>query len=103
MIVFYHLACVMEDPAIVVRAGAQIRHLHMANPNGRVFPRVWQEYDYAPFLAALRKIGYEWAGSASKHRRKLFQPGRARGRSRFLRGAFLAYRSSDQPRHRQKS
>jgi sugar phosphate isomerase/epimerase len=59
MIDFYHLASEKEDPAIVVRAGAHIRHLHTANPNGRVFPRVWEEYDYAPFFAALRQIGYD--------------------------------------------
>jgi sugar phosphate isomerase/epimerase len=31
----------------------------MANPQGRVFPLVWDEYDYAPFFANLRKIGYD--------------------------------------------
>jgi D-psicose/D-tagatose/L-ribulose 3-epimerase len=59
MIDFYHLASEKEDPAIVVRAAAHIRHLHMANPEGRVFPRRWEEYDYAPFFAALRQIGYD--------------------------------------------
>ena len=39
MIDFYHLASEKEDPAIIVQAGAHIRHLHMANPAGRVFPR----------------------------------------------------------------
>jgi len=59
MVDFYHLAAEKEDPAIIVRAGAHIRHLHMANPQGRVFPRRWDEYDYAPFFAALRQIGYD--------------------------------------------
>jgi D-psicose/D-tagatose/L-ribulose 3-epimerase len=59
MIDFYHLASVKEDPGIVARAGAHIRHLHTANPEGRVFPRKWDEYDYAPFFAALRQIGYD--------------------------------------------
>jgi sugar phosphate isomerase/epimerase len=59
MIDFYHLASEKEDPAVVARAGAHIRHLHMANPDGRVFPRRWEEYDYAPFFAALRQIGYD--------------------------------------------
>ena len=58
MVDFYHLASEKEDPAIVVRAREQIRHLHMANPQGRVFPLEWTEYDYAPFFATLRKIGY---------------------------------------------
>jgi len=59
MIDFYHLASEKEDPAIIVRAGEHIRHLHMANPTGRVFPRRLEEYDYAPFFAALRTIGYD--------------------------------------------
>jgi sugar phosphate isomerase/epimerase len=58
MVDFYHLASEKEDPAIIIRAGAHIRHLHVANPQGRVFPRRWDEYDYAPFFATLRQIGY---------------------------------------------
>jgi D-psicose/D-tagatose/L-ribulose 3-epimerase len=59
MIDFYHLSGVKEDPAIVVRARDHLRHLHMANPDGRVFPRAAEEYEYAPFFAALRSIGYD--------------------------------------------
>jgi sugar phosphate isomerase/epimerase len=59
MIDFYHLASEREDPAIVLRAREHIRHLHMANPQGRVFPLTWDEYDYAPFFAMLRRIGYD--------------------------------------------
>jgi sugar phosphate isomerase/epimerase len=58
LIDFYHLASEKEDPAIVLEAGAHIRHLHMANPKGRVFPLDWDEFDYAPFFANLRRIGY---------------------------------------------
>lgn len=58
MVDFYHLASVKEDPAIIVRAGGHVRHVHMANPAGRRFPRAADEYDYAPFFAALRTIGY---------------------------------------------
>jgi sugar phosphate isomerase/epimerase len=59
MIDFYHLASEQEDPAIVLEANQHIRHLHTANPQGRVFPLTWQEFDYAPFFANLRKIGYD--------------------------------------------
>jgi D-psicose/D-tagatose/L-ribulose 3-epimerase len=59
MVDFYHLASEKEDPAIVLRAATHIRHLHVANPSGRVFPRKWDEFDYAPFFAALQKIGYD--------------------------------------------
>jgi D-psicose/D-tagatose/L-ribulose 3-epimerase len=59
MVDFYHLASEQEDPSIIQRASAHIRHLHMANPTGRVFPRKWDEYDYAPFFAMLKKIEYD--------------------------------------------
>jgi sugar phosphate isomerase/epimerase len=59
MIDFYHLASEHEDPAIVLKARDHIRHLHMANPQGRVFPQAWDEFDYAPFFANLRAIGYD--------------------------------------------
>jgi D-psicose/D-tagatose/L-ribulose 3-epimerase len=59
MIDFYHLASEGEDPDIVLRAGPHVVHLHMANPQGRVFPLAWDEYDYAPFFANLRRIGYD--------------------------------------------
>jgi sugar phosphate isomerase/epimerase len=59
MIDFYHLASEQEDPAIVLEANRHIRHLHTANPQGRVFPLNWEEFDYAPFFANLRKIGYD--------------------------------------------
>jgi D-psicose/D-tagatose/L-ribulose 3-epimerase len=59
MIDFYHLASEHEDPGIIVRARPHLRHLHMANPQGRVFPRAIDEYGYEPFFAALRRIGYD--------------------------------------------
>ena len=59
MIDFYHLASEHEDPAIVLKARDHLRHLHVANPQGRVFPQKWEEYDYAPFFANLRAIGYD--------------------------------------------
>jgi D-psicose/D-tagatose/L-ribulose 3-epimerase len=59
MIDFYQLASEREDPAIVLTAREHIRHVHMANPQGRVFPLAWDEYDYGPFFANLRRIGYD--------------------------------------------
>jgi sugar phosphate isomerase/epimerase len=59
MIDFYHLASEHEDPAIVLKAKDRLRHLHVANPNGRVFPQKWEEFDYAPFFANLKAIGYD--------------------------------------------
>jgi len=59
MIDFYHLASEQEDPAIVLRVKEHLRHLHVANPTGRVFPQKWEEFDYAPFFANLKAIGYD--------------------------------------------
>jgi len=59
MIDYYHLAVEKEDPAIVLRAKDHIRHLHIANPAGRVFPLQPDESEYAPFFAALRQVGYK--------------------------------------------
>jgi D-psicose/D-tagatose/L-ribulose 3-epimerase len=55
---FYHLAEEKEDPAVLREAGDLLRHVHIANPKGRVFPKRPDEADYAPFVRALRDIGY---------------------------------------------
>jgi len=59
MIDFYHLASEQVDPAIVIKGKDHLRHLHVANPIGRVFPQKWEEFDYGPFFAALNAIGYD--------------------------------------------
>jgi sugar phosphate isomerase/epimerase len=59
MIDFYHLASEKEDPSIVIKGKDHLRHLHFANPNGRVFPQKWDEFDYAPFFTNLKAIGYD--------------------------------------------
>jgi len=59
MIDFYHLASEREDPGIIVHAREHLRHLHIANPKGRVFPLSFEEFDYEPFFAALRTIEYD--------------------------------------------
>src|ERR1051325_7031658 len=41
MVDFYHLAEEKEDPAIILKAKGYIRHLHMANHEGRGFLRTW--------------------------------------------------------------
>jgi len=55
---FYHMAEEHEDPSVIVQAGDHIRHLHMANPVGRVFPLDAAEYDYGSFFQNLKTIGY---------------------------------------------
>ena len=55
---FYHLSEEQEDPAIIREAGDLLRHVHVANPSGRAFPKRADEADYAPFITALKAIGY---------------------------------------------
>ena len=55
---FYHVAEEKEDPGIVIEAGPHVRHLHFANPQGRVFPARFEEYDYRRFFQSLRTIAY---------------------------------------------
>lgn len=54
----FHLTAEHEDPAILVKAGAHLQHVHMANPLGRTFPPGTNGFDYAPFFRALKTIGY---------------------------------------------
>jgi len=54
----YHMGLNGEDYAGVPLAGADLRHTHIANPAGRKYPLPGDGYDYAPFFAALREIGY---------------------------------------------
>lgn len=86
LIDFYHLASENEDPKIVVEAKDHLRHTHMANPQGRVFPLKWDEFDYAPFFARLREVGY--AGRMSIEASSPDVPAQAPQAIALLRGAF---------------
>jgi sugar phosphate isomerase/epimerase len=55
---YYHLAEENEDAKIILEAGTNIVHTHIANPHGRVFPLSPDESNYAPFFENLCKIGY---------------------------------------------
>jgi D-psicose/D-tagatose/L-ribulose 3-epimerase len=59
MIDFYHFDVEKEDPANILKVKDHLRHLHVANPQGRVVPVKWDEYNYAPFFAVLRQIHYD--------------------------------------------
>jgi sugar phosphate isomerase/epimerase len=59
MIDYYHFEVEKEDPADILKVKDHLRHLHMANPNGRVMPLKWEEYNYGPFFAVLRQIHYD--------------------------------------------
>lgn len=54
----YHVAAEEPDCSGIVRAGALLRHAHIANPQGRGYPAPGDGADYAAFFAALRQAGY---------------------------------------------
>ena len=57
---FYHLTLENEPVQHLIDDGKKfLRHVHFANPSGRVYPREITEADYAPFVEALRQIGYD--------------------------------------------
>ncbi|PWJ51639.1 sugar phosphate isomerase/epimerase family protein [Faecalicatena contorta] len=56
---FYHLSEEKEPLTNILENGKQfLRHVHFANPNGRVYPESMVEADYQAFFAALREIEY---------------------------------------------
>ena len=58
MVDYYHFQSEEEDPAVLAKVKDHLRHIHMANPENRVMPLRWEEYNYGPFFNALRTIGY---------------------------------------------
>jgi sugar phosphate isomerase/epimerase len=56
---YYHFEMNKENPAIILKAAEHIRHIHFANPTGRVFPLHAGEYDYRAFFESLRQIKYQ--------------------------------------------
>jgi D-psicose/D-tagatose/L-ribulose 3-epimerase len=56
---YYHLRVEREDPEIVRKAKNHIVHLHFANPNGRLWPKLPDEdAEYHRFFSILKQINY---------------------------------------------
>jgi D-psicose/D-tagatose/L-ribulose 3-epimerase len=76
MIVDYSFLIIgKEDPAAVRQAGTRVKHVWMANPNGRGYPMRAEEAEYAAFFQALQAAGYR--GGLSVHARTDDFPGDA--------------------------
>lgn len=57
---YYHLSEEQEPVANVAAEGKEfLRHVHFANPNGRVFPKDASESDYRSFFDALKAADYD--------------------------------------------
>jgi len=54
---YYHLTLEKEDPSVILQAGADVRHVHIAKVDGRVFPRE-KDGGLVRFFSCLRQIRY---------------------------------------------
>jgi D-psicose/D-tagatose/L-ribulose 3-epimerase len=55
---YYHMALEQEDPAILLEAGPDLRHVHFARVAGRTYP-LEVDNGFQPFFDALRAAGYD--------------------------------------------
>ena len=55
----YHMGENGEDFADLTLAKEYLAHCHIGRPEGRTYPLPDDGYDYTPFFAALKGIGYE--------------------------------------------
>ena len=57
---FYHLTEEGESVQSLLDNGADyLRHIHFANPTGRVYPVSIDEANYRPFIDAIKAVGYD--------------------------------------------
>ena len=56
----YHMLMDQEGPDAILRHGALLSHVHIAEKEGRAFPGKHGE-DFGPYLRALNEIGYQGA------------------------------------------
>jgi len=58
LIDYYHLALENENPEIILEAAPYLKHIHFADPEGRVYPQEVKD-EYVTFINLLKHIGYE--------------------------------------------
>jgi len=56
---YYHMQVEAEDLGSLSQAGSDLRHVHIAAKNGRLFPKENDGEDYPTFFRALKNIGYQ--------------------------------------------
>jgi D-psicose/D-tagatose/L-ribulose 3-epimerase len=57
---YFHSVAENESSDILLEVASNIRHVHMANPENRSFPKSWNEnLNYKSFFENLKKIGYD--------------------------------------------
>ncbi len=63
----YHMFAQKEDFSILPVAANKLHHIHFCNPVERMFPSVCDNYDYTPFISALKQAGYKGKISIEAH------------------------------------
>lgn len=56
---YYHMCVENEGIEVLERVKGKLLHMHIANPEGRVYPAEGDGVDYPALFAMLKKIGYE--------------------------------------------
>jgi sugar phosphate isomerase/epimerase len=59
LIDYFHMAVEGEAPSVILDFPGTLRHVHIANPTGRVFPREAGESAYGAFFSILKEARYE--------------------------------------------
>ena len=55
----YHFEMEHENLSELRKYASILRHIHIANPKGRIIPSLEDEYNYAPFFDLLKEIEYD--------------------------------------------
>ena len=55
---YYHMMLEGESTGVIGQASGYLRHIHIANPAGRIWPRTGDGAEYAVFIRALKAAGY---------------------------------------------
>lgn len=56
---YYHLRMEREDPGVIREAGSLLRHIHIAAPGERLFPKPGDGGTYGEFFTHLKAAGYK--------------------------------------------
>ena len=77
LIDYYHLRMEGENPDVVQRAAKDLRHVHIASKEGRLFPKSGDAENYADFFARLKAIAYNGRVSVEARSKDLAADGAA--------------------------
>lgn len=73
LIDYYHLQMEKEPLGIVQEAGSFLQHIHIANPNGRIYPTSADSVNYTEFFKALKHAGYNQRVSVEAYSQNIAQ------------------------------